>query len=597
MTDGGLILAAGALLAAGIAATLAAGRLKVPGLILFLGLGMALGSDGLGVVEFDDLELARTIGVIALSLILFEGGYAAGWGEIRPVLAESISLASVGTLLTAAMTGLTATWLLDLSVLQGLLFGAAVATSDAAAIFSVLRGSTLRRRLARTLEAESAMNDPVAAVLVLGLIEWIQVPGYGILDMAVFFVAQLLIGGVLGWLVGRGGVMAFRRLSFDSSGLYPVASIAAAALAYGAADVVGGSGFLAVYVAGVVLGSGQIPARRTVGDFHDGLAWVSQIALFITLGVLVSPARFGDILAEGLLLAALLMFVARPLAAAVATRVGRYSARETVLLGWAGLRGAVPIVLATFPVIAGVADESFFDLVFFVVLASTLLQGATFEPLARRLDVTTDEPALPESLHEVGMIRQLGAEVFEYPVRGDDEVVGRLVNELGLPREALVSVIVRGDEALVPRGSTRIEGEDQLHILVRGPERPDVEALVDRWREGPIGQPEPPPPPLRGAPTVFSVRPWRAEDGDPADPRQVGGVRVLRRLRVRQGQPGALVQLEDGRLGVTGDGVAAVGGSNQLFRHCRDRLRRAADEDSRAWWEEVAGVLSRRGLR
>ncbi len=598
MSDGGLLLVAGALLALGILATLAAGRLRVPGLVLFLLLGMLIGSDGLGLIPFDDVELTRTIGIIAIVLILFEGGLAAGWDEIRPVLGVSISLATIGTLTTAGITGLAAHLLLDIGLLEALLLGSIVATTDSAAIFSVLRGSSLKRRLARTLEAESGLNDPVAILLVIGFIELIQTPGYGILDMALLVVAQLAIGAAVGLALGELAVRALRRVRFSTSGLYPVASIAAAALAYGVADLLEGSGFLAVYLTGLALGSSRTPARRTIEDFHAGVAWVSQIALFFTLGLLVFPSRLVNIAFEGLLLAAVLTLLARPVAAIVATAFARYSLRESVLVGWAGLRGALPVVFATFPVIAGVPEaDRFFNLVFFVVLVSTLVQGATIEPLARALGLTGTGPALPrQPLVEVGTIRRLGAEVLEYPVGADDAIVGRVVNELGLPREALVNVIVRRDEALLPRGSTQIEADDRLHILVREPVRELVEELYDRWRSGPVGEPEAPVT-LAGRPAIFTVRRWRPEDGDAGDPKHIANVAVVRQLRTRRGRPGALVQLEDGRFAVTGDGVAAVGGSRQLFRYCRERIRRAGDQQSQAWWQEVAGVVSQRAAR
>jgi cell volume regulation protein A len=597
MEDGTLILIAGSLLALGIGATLIAGRLRVPGLVLFLVLGMLIGSDGLGLIEFggtdDDVELARTIGIIALALILFEGGLAAGWSEIRPVLRGALPLATLGTLITAGVTGLAAHFLLDLTVLEGLLLGAVIASTDSAAIFSVLRESSIKRKLARTLEAESGFNDPVAVLLVIGFIEWIQGPDYGAADMAVLMVEQLSIGAIAGFAVGLGAVAAFRRVRFATTGLYPVASIAAAALAYGAADELGGSGFLAVYLAGLSLGSARVPARRTIEDFHAGLAWVAQISLFFTLGLLVFPSQLDDVVFDGILIAVVLTLVARPLATLVTTAPSGYAPREIALLSWSGLRGALPVVFATFPVIEGIPQaELFFNIVFFVVITSALIQGATIDPLARLLRLTTSEPAVPRPLMEVGTIRRLGAEVLEYPVRPGDALAGRLVNELGLPRDALVNVIVRDDEALLPRGSTEVAEGDRLHIVVRETARGEVQALFERWRVGPIAsrQDERLPSP-QGRSPIFSVKPWGATKGDPAAPVEVEGVAVSRTIRTRRESRGALVLLEDGRLAVTGDGVVATGSPRQLVRYCRDRVARATDPQARAWWQEVAGAV------
>src|SRR5919201_2581253 len=376
MTDAELILAAGALLAAGIGASLLAARLRVPGLVLFLALGMAIGSDGIGWIDFDDYELARTIGVIALALILFEGGLPSGYLEIRSVLRPALLLALVETTPTAVITGLAASWLLGFSTLEGLLLGSILAATDGAAIFALLRGSTLRRSLARTLEGESGFNDPVAVLLVLGFIDWIRVDGYGLLDMTWLFARELAIGVVAGLLVGALAIRAFRRLNLETRGLYPVASIATAGIAYGGAAVIGGPGFLSVSVAGAAPGGAHIPAKRTVTAFHEGAAWVAQIALFLTLGLLVFPSQLDDVLVKGTLIGLVVMLIARPVAAGLATAFDRYTANERIVLGWAGLRGAVPVVLATFPVISHVPNSlEFFNIVFFAVVLSTLIQG------------------------------------------------------------------------------------------------------------------------------------------------------------------------------------------------------------------------------
>lgn len=588
--EGSLILVAGLLLALGLAASLLAGRLRIPGLVLFLGVGMLVGSDGLGLIAFTDYELARTIGIIALALILFEGGLAAGIQEIRPVLGSALALATLGTLITAVVTGLAAYWLLDLTLLQAMLVGAIVSATDGAAIFALLRGSTLKRRLARTLEGEAGMNDPVAVLLVLGFIEWIQDPGYGIVDIGLLFVQQLGIGAVVGIAVGWLAVQAFRRARLATGGLYPVASIAVVAVAFGLADVLHGSGFLAVYLAGLAMGSANLPARQTVHAFHDGLAWVAQLTMFLALGLLVFPSQLDEIAWQGALIAVVLVFVARPLAVLVATAFAPLGMGDRLVLGWAGLRGAVPVVLATFPVIEGIEGSlTFFNIAFFAVLLSTLLQGMTFEPLARALRATTAEPALPRPLVEVGTIRQLGADVVEVPINEGDAAIGVRVRDLGLPRDALVNVLVRNDEALPPRGSTRLEAGDLLYIVARQSAVAALEDARERWRIGPVGPaPRPERTPPTGAP-IFTTRPWTEADGDPDAPGQVLGLKVVERLNTRWDVPGALVVLEDGRYAVTGPHVL-VGAREQVQWHARRRLRTAASDAERAWWQEVIGA-------
>ena len=593
MSDGELILVAAALLAAGIAASLLASRIRLPGLLLFLALGMAIGSEGTGWIAFNDYELARTIGVVALALILFEGGLTAGYEEIRPVLRASLSLAILGTVGTAVICGFAAAWLFDLSTLEGMLLGAIISSTDGAAIFALLRGSTLRRSLARTLEGEAGFNDPVAVLLVIGFIEWIADPEYGLLDLVGLFVTEMGIGAAVGLAVGMGATRALRQSPLASTGLYPVATLATAGLAFGGAETLHGSGFLAAYLAGLTLGSARIPAKQTVTVFHQGVAWVAQIGMFLTLGLLVFPSQLGDVWLEGTALALVLVFIARPLSAAIATAADPFTAGERVVLGWAGLRGAVPVVLATFPVIDEVPkSDEFFNIVFFAVVMSTLLQGGTVEWLARRLGLTTNEPALPRPLVETGTVRRLGAEIVEFPVGPDDAIVGQLVRELGLPRDALLSVIVRGDEALLPRGSTRIEAEDRLHVIVREEVSGEMPDLLDRWRMGPVGVPQQRRPLLRAGTAIFTTRTWTEGDGDAGFPDDVEGVPVAEQIRTRRDTPGALVLLVDGRFAVTGP-LLASGGPLQLQRYARRRLGLEKDAAARAWWQEVIGALAR----
>jgi potassium/hydrogen antiporter len=593
MGDGERILITGVLLALGLVASLAAGRLRLPGLVLVLGLGMLLGSDGLGLLPFDDYGLARSAGIVALALILFEGGLSSGFDEIRPVLGVATSLAVVGTVGTALLTAVAAGMILDLDLKHALLLGSTVAATDAAAVFAVLRGSTLRRRLARALEGESGVNDPIAVVLVLGCIDAIQDRTWGIDDAALLVVRSLGIGFVAGIVVGFGAAWALGRVRLPSAGLYPVASLSAAALAFGAADALHGSGFLAVYLAGLVIGSRPTPARRTIVTFHDGMAWLAQLGLFLVLGLLVFPADLGAIALEGAAIALVTTVIARPVAVFLATVGARFTLGERVLLGWAGLRGAVPVVLATFAVTEHIGHaELIFNVVFFVVLLSTALQGTTIQPLARLLGATSDEAAIPAPLVEPTLLNRLGAETIQYPVHWGDAVVGHPVRELGLPREALLNVIVRGERAIPPRGSTVVEPGDQLHVLVRQEAAVEFRDLLARWRAGPVGPPERPRRKPRSRPAVTSVRPWEPADGDPSRPAAIGGQAVIEQLRTRRDEPGALVMLEDGRFAICGP-LLAVGPAMELQAVARRRLARAGKPAERAWWREVVGALAR----
>lgn len=587
MTDSQFILVAGALLVAALGAAVVAARLRLPALLLILLVGMAAGSDGAGWLSFDNYELARRIGTIALALILFDGGLSSGWSQIRPVIRPALLLSLGGTLITAIVAGLAASALFGLSPVHGMLLGSILAATDTAAVFGLVHGSSLRGRLARTLEGEAGFNDPVAVLLVLGFVEWIRRPDYSVVDMTALFAKELVIGAVCGYLAARAGGEAFRRIRMPVAGLYPVATFAVAAVAFGTAASLSGSGFLAVYVAGLMLGDAKLPARHTIAIFHDALAWIAQVGLFLTLGLLVFPSQLGVAAAQGLLLWLVITFVARPLAVAASTLFDRFSRGERVVLAAAGMRGGMAVLLATFPVTSGIhGSVAFFNVVFLAVVLSTLLQGPTFEPLARRLGLTVSEPALPRPLTEFGTIRGLGAEVVEFQVMAADGIVGRRVGELGLPKEATLTLIVRGSEAVPPRPSTVVKAGDELHLVVREEVASQLRQLLDHWRN-PVWA-------MRTEELVLDearAEPWQEDDGDPADPDLVEATPVIERLRVREDAVGALVVLEDGRYAVTGP-ARAVGSADAIGGHARHRFALAATDAERYWWDEVARTLA-----
>jgi potassium/hydrogen antiporter len=365
-------------------------RFGIPTLLLFLILGMLVGSDGPGGVYFDDPVVAQTVGVVALFMILFSGGFDTSWTSVRPVLKESWTLATLGVAITAAVVGLAAGALLELPLLEGLLLGSIVSSTDAAAVFAVLRskGVSLKGQLKPLLEMESGSNDPMAVFLTIGLIELIARPGASATGLIVLFFQQMLIGAVMGYAMGHIMYRLVNNLKLGYEGLYPVLTLALACLTYGLTAVIGGSGFLAAYLAGIVLGNQEFAQKRSLLEFHDGLAWLMQIAMFLTLGLLVFPSRLIPLWGQALLTALVLMFVARPISVFLSLVPARLERREKVFVSWVGLRGAAPIILATFPFLAGIPEASMiFHVVFFVVLTSVLLQGVSLPYVAKWLGV------------------------------------------------------------------------------------------------------------------------------------------------------------------------------------------------------------------
>lgn len=477
-----MLLVVGGILAASIVVALGAARTGLPVLVAFLGLGMVLGSDGPGGIAFDDAELARRVGTVGLGLILFEGGLQTSWRRLREVAVPAALLSTIGVVVSTLVTGVAAYFLFSLSWLEAILVGAVVASTDAAAVFATLRFTHIRRRLARTLEAESGGNDPMAIALTLGLIAWIEHPGsYGIGDLALLVIRQIGLGLVVGVALGIAATWIFARIPRSIGAFAPVASIAAAALAFGAADTIGGSGFLAVYLVGLAVGSTPSRYRRQLVGFHEGIAFVAQVTLFVVLGLLVFPHELPTVALRGLGLAFLLMLVARPAAVWASTAFVRFTNRERALLGWAGLRGAVPIVLATFALSSDVPDkETIFNAVFFVVLVSAVVQGTTLERVARALGLVSPAPPVPEAPLEVGPMSQL--DLVEFAVAGDHAVSGSAVRELGLPRDALIAVIQRDGKTVPPRGGSILQAGDRLFVLVPRTNRADLDDVFARWR-------------------------------------------------------------------------------------------------------------------
>ncbi len=475
-----LILLGGILLLIGIISSKFSARLGLPVLVLFLAVGMLAGEDGIGQIEFDNFGIAHAIGTLALALILFDGGLQTRLPSLRVAWKPAALMATFGVLVTAIVTGLAAAWILGAPVLTGLLLGSIVASTDAAAVFAVLRsqGVRLRERVAATLEIESGSNDPMAIFLTIGLIEVISgrlEPGIGLLRL---FVMQMGVGAVAGLATGWAAVRIVNGINLGAPGLYPVLAGACGLLAFGVTSVLGGSGFLAIYLAGIVLGNSRLVFQRGTFLFMDGLAWVGQITMFVALGLLSTPSELVGVAGQGLLVSAVLIFVARRLAVVPVLALFRYSLREHVLISWVGLKGSVPIILATFPLMFGLEEgPRLFDMVFFVVLVSATLQGWTLPILATRLGLQEPNVVTPPASLELTALRDVNAEVVDYAISDTSALAGRQLSEVEFPEGAVVAMISRANTLVPPRGSTVVNPGDHLFVLLRQETREAVDRV------------------------------------------------------------------------------------------------------------------------
>lgn len=472
------LLLGAALLTAGVLAAAVGDRLRVPGSLIFLGLGMVIGDDGLDWVSLSDPVLVQSLGVTALVVILFEGGLTTDAGQLRRGAAPGVLLATVGVALTAGVTALGIIWLLDLPARTAWLIGAIVASTDAAAVFDLLRRAPLSERLAAVLKVESGANDPVAVLLTVGLLQAWGSPTSTTAWVA-FGALQLVGGATVGGALGWSGAQLLRRVRLGAPGLYPVLALGLAGLSYGLAVAVGASGFLATYVTGIVLAA-EAPRRRTsVRAFHTALAGGVEVGLFLLLGLQVFPAELPTIAGTALAVAAILIVAARPLASAVSLLPLGYTPREITAVSWLGMRGAAPIVLATFAASAGIAGaRTIFDLVFFVVVVSALVQGTTAGRVVRALDLAAPD-ATGDVIAAALPLDGSDIDVLELRLTAGSPLLDHELRTLATPADVLIVAVIRGEDVLLPRGTTRLCADDLLVVTTSDPEH--GVSTVTRW--------------------------------------------------------------------------------------------------------------------
>ena len=458
-------------------------NLGVPVLVLFLGLGMLAGSEGPGGIFFADAALAQSVGTVCLMFILFAGGLDTHWSETKKVFWPAARLSTLGVLVTAVAIGLFAHVVLGLQLLTGLMLGAIISSTDAAAVFSVLRSRSvsLRGNLKPLLELESGSNDPMAVFLTVGLISVMSTPGKSLVDLIPLFIIQMGLGALAGFGFGRLMTLGFNRVKIPYEGMYPVYAVACASLIYGATAAAGGSGFLAVYIAGIIAGNSSFIHKRSLVRFMDGLAWLSQIGMFLTMGLLVFPSHILPTFGLGIAVSVFLIVAARPLSVFLSLAWTRYGWRERVFLSWVGLRGAVPIILATYPLLAGFQSAGeIFNVVFFIVLTSALLQGWSIPFVARLLRVDAPPPRERVVPLELTEPEGMNAEIMDFVVPAKSAVIGKPLVELGLPRDSLVVLIGRRDQFIVPSGGTVMEEGDTILALVNKDTVPRVRSILER---------------------------------------------------------------------------------------------------------------------
>lgn len=443
-------------------------NLGTPTLLIFLAIGIAAGSEGIGNLYFDDVEIAQSVGILALIIILFTGGLNTKWNFVKGQIRNALALSTIGVFLTAVLLAGFLYLVLDFDPLICLLIGALISSTDAAAVFSILGSQSIKIKgeISPLLELESGSNDPMAIFLTIGTIQLITSPEAGFLSILSLFFMQMSVGFVFGLGLGYLLVLFINRFKFIYEGFYPVFLLASAYFVYSLTASIEGSGFLAVYIAGLMLGKNDFIHKKSSLRFFDGLAWLSQICMFIVLGLLVFPSELIPVIGVGLLVSAFLIFVARPLGVFLTLMFSKFKTKEKIFISWVGLRGSIPIVLATFPMVAGVEkSDTIFNLIFFIVITSVIIQGWSIPKVAKFLGLASADDVQIRSPFEFEPLKRTNRILEDFFVPFGSTVSGKKLVDLNLPENALVVVICREEEFLLPRGDTQIFEGDILQVL------------------------------------------------------------------------------------------------------------------------------------
>jgi potassium/hydrogen antiporter len=471
------LLAISILLIISIVASKISNKITLPLLVIFLIIGMLSGSEGIGKIYFDNTKVAQSLGVIALSLILFSGGLDTEYKTIKKILNKGIALSTLGVILTTIIVAIAAYKILNLSFKECLLLGSIVSSTDAAAVFSVLRSKkiSLRGNLKPLLEFESGSNDPMAVLLTITAIQLLQKPETTFWAILFMLIKNIAIGFICGYIFGKVLAKILNNLKLEYEGLYSVFCLASVIFTYCISTAIQGNGFLSVYVLGISLASKNFFYKKSLVAFHDSLAWLMQIAMFLTLGLLVFPSKLVHMFWPAIILASILLFIARPIAVFICLAFSKMRFNEKLMISWVGLRGAAPIVLATFPLIAGIEKaDIFFNIVFFAVLISVLIQGTSIPYVAKILKV--DAPFRRKARYPIELEKNenLDAELLEFIVPFKGKVIGKAISELEFPSDSLAMLVCRDNRYIIVKGNTLLQESDVLLFLAK---KADIAAI------------------------------------------------------------------------------------------------------------------------